>query len=244
MSQIIEELLLTGQIRREIPRRLEDLIENPAIVDPTFSDFGLETEFFTEVEILLASINEKGLTEEQVKEEFSIISVDIDDQSSIAITYGNRVARSLSQQAGARISGKIHLLNGLSSGKVFHVSADRYYLLLTRTSLEAAHKYARQLKVSLEEGEYRISPAYVIPGRPALPGTMLELPAVTVHLSVSSYPLGKLKELLGRYPDNPIINVRALVIEGIEAGLRKGRDQGGHCIISWDPDLWDFVLLE
>jgi GGDEF domain-containing protein len=243
LSQMIEELVVTSRARSRLSGKWAALIDTPAVVDETFSEFALETEFISDIEALLSELTQT-VTGQRLKEELSIVSVDIDQHSSIAIKYGNRVARNLSQQVGARINAGVRLADGLTSKKVFHVAADRYYLLFDNFQLEAAQNWARQLKNALTI-EYRINPSYAIPGRPVQPESRLELSGITVHMSVSSYPLEKLQELSGRYPaETAAMHVRALILEGIEAGLARGVNLGGNCIVTWDRNAWDYKVLE
>lgn len=236
ITRMIEELLLTSQARHQVTGRLGNFIKNPGVVDATFQQFASETEFIQEIETLLRDIQEEQLTETgEEKEGLSIVSVDIDNQSSIAIKYGNRAARNLSQQMGFRIRGQMRFSDKYASGKLFHISADKHYLLV-RISLEEARVLAQRLKEGLQ-GDYRIHPSYAIPGRAILPGNMLEISNVTAHLGITSYTLKKLRELLDRYPaDVAVKKVRVLIVAGIEEVLETGKSSGGNTIISWYPE--------
>jgi len=241
LGQMLEELVLTSRARSRLAGKWGTLITAPAVVDEVFSGFALETAFIGEIEALLEELQARTVTAQRLKEEISIVSVDIDQHSRIAIKYGNRVARDLSQQVGERISTSARLA---ASQQVFHVAADRYYLLLDNTQLAAAQTQARQLQNALNI-KYQINPSYAIPGRPVQSESRLELSGITAHMSVSSYPLEKLQELLGRYPaEAAIMHVRTLVLEGIEAGLVQGRNLGGNCIVTWDRAIWDYKVLE
>ncbi len=226
ISRMVEELLSTSQARRQIVGKLGGIINNPSVVDAIFQGFASETDFFAEIELLLKNIQKEVLSNGNLDSHLSILSVDIDNQSSIALKYGNRVARNLSQQMGLRIRRQTRLSDKYAASKLFHISADKYYWLLNGVSLEEAQSLALRLKGILQE-DYLIDPSYVIPGivpsRPVLPANMQGLSGVTVHLGVSSYSFQKLKELLQRYPESTAVkNVRALILAGIEGFWREG----------------------
>jgi len=243
-GRMIEELLLTASARTRLMGRPGDMIERPSVVDTTFEEFAGETDFLAEIDALLSRIQGQHLSVEAAKGEISIISVDIDNQSSIAMMYGNRVARNLSQQVGLRISRQMRAESGFRADRLFHISADKYYILLEGVSLASACGQARQLKSALD-GTYLILPTSATPNRPAQPVNMLRVPAVTVHVGVSSYPLEKLDELLKRYPlDTSKIYVRTLIIAGIEEMLERGKNEGGNCIFAWDREIWGYKRLE
>jgi hypothetical protein len=63
----------------------------------------------------------------------SIIAIDIDKQSSRAAKYGDRVTRNLAREVGMRILEKLASLEEYSWRKLYHVYADRFYLLVLAT---------------------------------------------------------------------------------------------------------------
>jgi DNA-binding transcriptional MerR regulator/GGDEF domain-containing protein len=244
MGRMLEEALLTARVRSQLVGRPGDLLERPAVVDRTFDEFAGETDFLQEIDALLSRMTSRQLTVEEAQAEISIISVDIDNQSSIAMKYGNRVARNLSQQVGLRIARQMRAASGFQATRLFHISADKYYILLEGVALAGACVQARQLKSALH-GTYLILPTSATPNRPAQPMNMLSLPDVTVHMGVSSYLLEKLDELLRRYPlDTASIYVRTLILAGVEEMLDRGKHAGGDCIFAWDRALWGYRQLE
>lgn len=244
MARMIEELLLTSQIRRQVMGGAGNLISSPGVVDTTFRAFGSETDFIAEIEGFLESIQQEKMPQKSSEDSLSVISIDIDNQSRIGAKYGNRVPRNLSQQMGLRITGQMRLSSRYASGKLFHLSADRYCFVLRGMSLEETQNLARQLKTVLD-GTYLINPSSMPAGRPALPENMLEISRVTTHLGASCYPLEKLRELCNRYPpDESAKRVRALIVAGIEEHLERGKARGGNCIISWDDEEWNYRVLD
>jgi GGDEF domain-containing protein len=240
---MIEELLLTSQARHQKSVKQGDIISQPAQVDVTFKDFGSETDFLEEIAFLLNEIQEESNAGRRLEETLSIISLDIDKQSSIALTYGNRTARSLSQHVGERIKGVLRISDRYNQGKLFHISTDRYFLVL-KMSLEEAQGLSVLLKSKLE-GRYRVPYGNNMPGRPVLPENMQEIEEVTFHIGVGAYPFEKLNELLHRYPPEIAVrNAQLLIMSGIEEELALGAKEGGNCIITWDPQIWSHRLLK
>ncbi|HEY0757243.1 MAG TPA: MerR family transcriptional regulator [Ktedonobacteraceae bacterium] len=241
ISRMIEELMMVSSARNQGLGKRAAFLANPAVVDDTFSDFKVEADFITTIDSLLARIQSKEVVWTHRKDELSIIAVDIDHQSDLAMKYGNRIARNLSQQVGLRIRG---LVSTITSFELFHISADKYYILLEGMDLDETRSLAKQLQKALAFGEYRIQPLSARPGRAVAAANMLEVPKVTVHMGVSTYTLAKLDELLARYaPHTAIIYVRSLILAGLDAKLERGKLAGGDCIVSWDRGVWDYIVL-
>lgn len=241
ISRMLEELLMTTRARRQRMVKSRSILEKSAVVDNTFNTFATETDFIMEIDRLLSEVQQNPSIGERGREEISLISVDIDNQSSVAMKQGNRIARNLSQQVGLRIKSNV---SSTSSFKVFHISADRYYVLLEGMALDDARKLAQDLLTVLRIGEYRILPLSAVPGSTVLPQNMLELTGVTVHIGVSSYTLAKLDELLKRYePATAVAYVRTLILAGIDGLLERGKLEGGDCVVTWDRPTWGHKVL-
>ncbi len=235
ITRMIEDLLATYQARRQVTGRLADVVTNPGLVDTAFRDFLSENDFINDLEDLLTGVHAQELTEQQAEEVVSFIAIDIDNQSSLATRLGDHVARNLSKEVGTRILGQLRILSP-ELGRLYHVSADRYYLFLKGVTLDAARNRAETLRLTLI-GEYRINARHM--GRPLLRERLLELPNVTVRLGVSAYKYSKLKEVLGRYPDETAVaEERAVIMQNLDEQLEIGQREGGNVIISWDSDRW------
>lgn len=260
ISRMLEEAMLTYRDRQLVAKRLTNAINRPCSIDPLFEDFFSENDFVCDVEELLSALKTQlgeweGSRREMVpfeekKERYreweatgevvSFIVVDIDDQSSLAAKYGDQVARNLSQEVGSRIKGQQRLSTNIEHGKVYHMYADRYYLVLKGVTLDEARIKARQLK-SILDGDYRIEARRVSAERLKLPESKIELPKVTVRLGVSSYPYKKLKQMLQRRPNNSATSeVRAEIILRLDEMLNQGQREGGNIIISWDVEIWGY----
>jgi len=240
ISRMIEELFSTYQARRHVMGRLSDMIINPGPVDVSFRSYLSENEFVNDLEELLAGILTQEKNEQQAEEIVSFITIDIDKQSDLAAKFGDHVARNLSRTVGSRIQGHLRIWSEPDLRRVYHLSADRYYLFLKGVSLEEARVRAANLQKVLV-GEYLIEAKHGSVTRPMIRERLLELPDVTVRLGVCSYTNGKLKEVLGRYPvETTLAETRAQIIRNLDESLDVGQREGGNCIISWDPDIWGY----
>ena len=240
ITRMIEDLLATYQTRRQVTGRLADVVTNPGLVDVSFKDFMSENDFINDVEDLLTSIHAQELTEQQAEEVVSFIAIDIDNQGSLATRLGDHVARNLSREVGSRILGQLRLLSDPELRRLYHVSADRYYLFLKGMPLEEARNWAKTLHLNLI-GEYRINTRHTLLGRVLPRERLFELPDVTVRLGVNCYKYWKLKEVLGRYPaENTVAEVRSVIMQNLDLSLEIGQREGGNVIISWDPAIWAY----
>jgi GGDEF domain-containing protein/DNA-binding transcriptional MerR regulator len=241
IGHMLEDLLKTSQVRNQKIDWRKNILTSPMIVDTIFSEFAAETDFITEVDELLHRIQAGNLVETRGNEEVTIISVDIDNQSSIALKYGNKTARNLSQQVGVRIRGRLSFESSL---RMFHISADKYYILLDGIKIENARSLATQLCEALRGNSYRVPPPSADNGKPVAQENMLELPGVTAHIGISSYTIEKLDELLKRYrSDMAVAYVRKLIQGGIEEMLDLGKHEGGNRVVSWDHESWGYKAL-
>lgn len=240
ICKMIEELLMTYSARRKNTGKLADLIEIPGVVDSSFKKFRPENDFIEVVENLLISIGENDESEIG-PEEVSFIAIDIDKQSTLATKYGDRVARNLSREVGSRLLGHLStFFTNAEYRRLYHVNADRYYLILNGMSLDEARIKAEQIRVALA-GEYHIDAQRAMVGRPTLPEGMLDLPNVTVRLGVPAFKHKKLKELLGRYPNGTaVFEVRAIITNALDQVLKQGQQEGGNVIICWDYETWGY----
>ena len=239
ITRMMEELLSTYQAYQQVRGRLADVITNPGLVDVSFREFLSENKFINDVEELLTSIHTQDLTEQLAEEVVSFITIDIDNQGSLATRLGDHVARNLSREVGLRILGQLRI-SSPELRRLYHVSADRYYLFLRGKTLEEARNQAGNLRLTLV-GEYDIDARHIVMSRLTRRERQFKLPNVTVRLGVSSYKYSKLKEVLGRYPaETAVAEVRAVLMINLDESLEIGQREGGNIIISWDNDIWGY----
>lgn len=261
MSRMVEELLATYTARQWFERKLTPILERPQLVDPAFEGFLGEEQFISDVETLLGELREKmGRWEEIVRlpplppleraarfwaDErqgvVSSIAIDIDGQSGIAQKYGDEAARNLCVAVGQRIKSELSSLEKYATRSVYHVNADRFYLLLREISLEEARTIGYQLKKTLK-GNYLTHFKLASGKQPMPPEHLIDIPAITVRVGITAYPYAKLEELLRRYPyDNAISQVRELITTGA-LNAKLAREQQGDAIVTWVPELWGYDL--
>ena len=240
IGTMVEELLLTYQARQQVSGKRTDLIECPGIVDPTFKPFLTENDFISDLEKLLKTVQAKDESEYTPEEEVSFIAIDIDDQSALATKYGDLVARNLSKEVGTRLRGLLNLFTNPGHQRLYHVNADRYYLLLDGMLLDEALKKAEQLRAALA-GDYLIDTQKISSERSSLPENMLKLSNITVRVGVPTYKFRKLIDILRRFDSaTAVYEVRTVITKAIDEALKQGRRDGGDAIISWDPDAWGY----
>jgi GGDEF domain-containing protein len=242
LTKMLEELLATYQARLFVSGKLSDAIARPKIVDSSFREFLSEEDFIDEFEHLLNDILRQGDEAQLEGNEISFIVLDIDKQTSLAITYGDRAARNLSREVGVKMQGRLRVQSNPEFRKVYHVGADRYYLKLPGMSLGDARNLAQQL-LQLLRGNYRVDVRRPMAGRFVLPDELLVLPNVTVRLGVSNYKYPKLKEVLGRSDVvDAVAETRTLILNNFLQSLTIGQDNGGDCVVSWDHNTWGYNI--
>src|SRR5262249_28769472 len=166
------------------------------------------------------------------EEVVSFIAIDVDNQSSLATTYGDRLTKNLSRAVGVRLQRQIRTMFTHSEvGQPYHIYADRFCLFLRGTSLEDACTKAEFLRNALK-GPYLVDALRVPTEQRTPPGRMLTLSDVTVRLGVASYPYTKLEELIGRYPlTTAVAYVRDLITNFLDETLNMGQREGGNVVM-------------
>jgi len=252
VARMIHELFMTYDARRQASQKFLDLLRTPGVVDPTFRAFASETDFIHDVESLLRDIQGmEGLKpfardderQYKTKDAVSFIAVDIDRQTDLADKYGDRVTRNLSRAVGQRIERQMSALSmNAPDCKLYHVYADRYYLMLNKISLEEARAKARLLKQALD-ASYPVDAVRFSVDQPTPAENLIESPEVTVRLGVGSYTYTKLQEVLGRYSAaTALSSTTSLIMWSLDNMLKAGQDQGGNNIMSWDYRVWGWIL--
>ena len=236
LGRIVEELLIIYRTRLRVTNNLRILINNPHIVDRLFDGFFSENRFMSDVEELLINIERDSKKEgNQLNDEvISFIAIDIDNQSTIAIKYGDQIMRDLNKAVGLRIQ---ELLPAIFSNyvdcKLYRIYADRYYLLLKNISIDQARKKAEQLRQNLS-GPISIE-------QPPHRDSTLVLADITAHLGVTSYTYTKLADFLRRPQYPSVADISAMMAHTLDLSLKMGLDEGGDVVISWDKDIRGFV---
>jgi GGDEF domain-containing protein/GAF domain-containing protein len=234
MGSMIGELLETYSVRLRPRGKLRDLIAVPGNVDPLFREFQAENDYALHIEGILRDVMTMD-GEDQPRDVVSFIAIDIDNQSSLANKYGDRMARDISRVVGQRIQGQLRAFKDDGKCELYRVNADRFFLVLQGIPLEQTRAKAELLRKILK-GSYQIDPQRVPTGQPTLPENMVTFSNITVRLAVSSYFHSKLREILQRYStENAIVEARLLLMRFLDEGLDIGKRAGGDVVMSWDP---------
>jgi GGDEF domain-containing protein/GAF domain-containing protein len=262
ICRMAEVALKTNAARRQAMQKLMDIIEKPALVDPLFRDFLSENDFIRDVEEVLsaiqAEITENSIgnsypvtlngdmdtdTEKASGRSVSFIGVDVDRQSSLANKYGNLVVRNLAQAVGTGVQKLLPAHAKEYEGcLIYHLSADRFFIMLKGVSLERARAIAERLRIGLSR-PYKLDAQRTSLEQSSLPESKLEIADVTVRLGVTSYLYSKLQDMLLQHPlEDAIAQVRSAIILALTTTLDIGRDKGGNAVISWDEASRGFML--
>jgi len=162
--------------------------------------------------------------------------------SNLTNKYGDRLMKNLSRVVGLKLQNKVRtLFTNSNDCKLYHIYADRFFLLLNGISLEEARTKAELLRLALNDS-YQIDALRFSIEQPTLSESMLVLSDITVRLGVSSYPYTKLQQILQRYSSSAklastVAEIRRFLDEMLKAGL----DEGGNVIFSWDPEIWAMI---
>ena len=262
MAKIVEELVRSYDARRNLSKKLTDLIQQPDVTDMTFRNFSSENEFIHDVTTILSSIEkeatEKGQRaqqegksletfyqehpEEKSEKQISFLAVDIDNHSIHATKYGDRAMLNLSREVGLKIQGQFRaIVRKDEGGKIYHIYADRYYILMDGIDRDQAFVDAMRLR-SVLRGSYLIDARSDSAEQPTLPSGRLLLEKVTVRVAMTSYKYAKLEEIVRRYPrETAVAEIGAKIGSTLDDVLHLGMDRGGDVVIAWEPDKSTFT---
>ncbi|HYT44587.1 MAG TPA: hypothetical protein VEP90_19815, partial [Methylomirabilota bacterium] len=127
--------------------------------------------------------------------------------------------------------------------QLYHIYADRFYVLLKGMPLEPAQEKARSLIEQLRR-PYRVDALRVSLDQPVRTASLLVLNDITARLGVLSFTFTKLADLLERYSTgSSVIEVREIITLQLENSLEKGKDEGGNVVITWNPQIRGFERL-
>ena len=232
MCRIIGELLETSRVRQQSEERLRDVVTRPEVINKTLGTFLSENVFVEDVEDILRDVLENF--DPETKDTTSFISVDIDNLSSVTDKYGDQVIANLSKALGTRIEEQIGLLfDKPTDCKLYHIYANRFYLLLKGVSLEQARENAEKLRQVLKV-KYKIS---ILPASMNQLRSEVEIENITVRLGVSSYKHTKFYKLLNeRLVETRIADViTGSVLYYLDIALNMAKQEGGDHIVSYYP---------
>jgi hypothetical protein len=119
---------------------------------------------------------------------------------------------------------------------LYHIYADRFYLLLREFPFERARDEAEKLREVLG-GTYHVDAVRISTDQPTLSHELLDLPGVTVRLGVISYTRQRLEEVLHRFPaTSAAAAVRSAIMRSLDEALELGKTEGGNSVVAWNSD--------
>jgi DNA-binding transcriptional MerR regulator len=242
VARLIEEVLHIYDAKQKLAADLVGLLRSPSVVDTSLKEFLTENDFITDLNVFLDELRDKAFAGEMptiaadgkgkrgIKSfsEISFITIEIDNQDTIANRYGDRTLRNLSKAFGLRIDRSLPaLMARYTDCKLYYVWSGRFYLFLRDFSLEETAMYAERLRIALSEDILLI--------QSELPTGRLQLP-ITVHIGVNWYSAEKLYDLLAAAKHQATVNVSNLLYQSLDSVLRLGADRGGNVVFAWDRD--------
>jgi DNA-binding transcriptional MerR regulator/GGDEF domain-containing protein len=245
MCRMIEELLKTYSVRQQSTRYLTDIIKRPEVIDTLFESFMAENAFNAMVETLLLqreTTDAETITDEKgAVPVHSFIALEIDKYSSLANKYGDRLVRNLAREVGLRIQEQIRtLFKEYPDCQLYHIYADRFFILLKNISLEQAREHAERLRLGAI-GSYKLDVLRAFADQQTRHESMVELTDITIRLGITSYSYPKLSEILRTHtPEYAIPEVRSIITSALDVALVKGQIEGGNVVISWDDEQHNF----
>ncbi|GLV57621.1 hypothetical protein KDH_44570 [Dictyobacter sp. S3.2.2.5] len=245
ICRMAEELLKTYWIRQQVAQHMGSMIKNPAVIDTLFEGFASEYDFNQSVEGLLKPLQNnrgKGGKDKLNDKVVSFIALDIDKYTSLTNKYGERLMRNLTREVGLRIQEQIRtFFKEYPECQLYHIYADRFFILLKNTSLEQTREHAERLRIGTM-GPYKLDALRVFADQQSRSESLIEMTDITMRFGVTSYPYSKLDEILREHaPEYAIPEVRSIITSALDVALVKGQIDGGNVVISWDYEQRNFI---
>jgi GGDEF domain-containing protein len=264
-SRMVGEAVRTYQTRQQEAERLGSILRVPDRVDEVVGAFYNENRFIHDLEGFLLAFKAdqagrpqtvlpaassadraySGNSEAQPEQHIiSLIGIDVDHLSAIALKYGATAVRNLCREIGLRLNGELKsTFVKYPECHFYRIYGDCFYVLLKNMPYEQVAKKAWLLKKSLD-GMYRVNLLHNSASSQVAPGTLQEV-EIKVRLAVSSYDAQTLTELFARYPDDIAVDsVREMIDGSIVTELKKGMAEGGDRIRIWNPRTRSFEKLD
>ncbi|GAC1646743.1 MAG: hypothetical protein NVS4B12_14010 [Ktedonobacteraceae bacterium] len=229
MSKMVENVLISYHTQHILTEYLIDVVRHPDVVDLLFEHFHSENDLRHSMRSLLENILE---AEQQGLEEVSFIAIGMDNLNHLALMYGNHAMRNLHREMGQRVHSSARAW--FTQYELYHIYADKFYLLLKGLPFDRAHEHARHLQKTLG-GSYRIDAQHISPSQSVLPGQKVPLENLTVRLTVTSYSTEKLLEILQQH-EKDTNTVSLKMRSTLEAGLKMGEEAGGNIVYVWSRE--------
>ncbi len=165
MGRLVGEIVQTYNSRGHLPSALTDTLADPELVDGYFAEFRSELSFMTDLTNILKAL--VGDTQEpdqdaaftQDVQTLTLIGLDVNNYSSIQRRQGDRVARMLTREIGARVKKRMNgsLTHGVPTARLYRPWGDRFYLLMRDYESDTARQRAEHI-------QQEISVAYHLDG--------------------------------------------------------------------------------
>jgi DNA-binding transcriptional MerR regulator/GGDEF domain-containing protein len=265
LGRMVGEAVRTYQARLQEAERLGSILRVPDRGDEVVGAFYNENKFIHDLEDFLLTFKADqarrqhsvspipsssdsvyaGSQEAQSEQHIiSLIGIDVDHLSAIALKFGDSAVRNLCREIGFRLNGELKSTFVKYPGCHFYrIYGDCFYVLLKNMPYEQVLKKAVLLKKSLD-GTYRVNLLHSSAAQQSAPGTLQDV-EIKVRLAVSAYDDQTLVGLFASYPDDVVVDsVREMIDGSIVTELKKGMSEGGNKIRAWNPRTRSFEKLE
>lgn len=266
MGRIIAEQLVTSHARNILVDKLFEVVRHPRLVDSSFKEFLLESEFTSKLEELLNQIvasennqidsfqeNAQSAIQTQPLDNLVCIGIDIDRSKELVRAYGNWIIKPIAQLIGRRIrQWAMQTYSGPDEFHLYYMYPDQFSLLLTNVPAKDIQLHAERLKETLHLSDYRIEmPSHVciMPPDPANGRVTSREVVVSISFTIAviESSLTRLRRILEQ-PENVqkvkrVPNARAWLIQTLDGALRLGKEGGGDQIVFWREQQEKFELL-
>ncbi len=247
LGKLIEEAFAIYYAYQQSNTRLSDIIRHPNIIDPFFKDFLSENEFLHDISAYLSVVRndkvpageEQKADEDQNVRRFSLVMVDLNNQSILTAMYGYQAIRNLSHGIGSRLKGLIgaHFSRDIS---LYHLYGSRFCFLLNAGAPEYVLSNVTNIWNELQES-YGVSLQRSFIAQPSVSGSILLLNTIQIRAVVVSYSYQALQTIFANQTSD--LALRAKMLQQLERGLTEGESVGGDVLLSWSSENQQFKVV-
>jgi len=225
MARFVGELLVAYRTRNLSQATIAAAIASPDVIAPD-DRFRNDNDFTRDLDLQFAPHVAPA-------ESLTFLAVDITDQGYVVAAYGAQISRLLAEEVGSRISEHLRLqFNRSDLFTLYHIYADRFFVMLRDVSSLDAQNFAYHLRDAL-------GGAYHIRGD-------LTIDHVNVRAAAITYTMANLLAMDAQSAQGASMTtgaerrratvVRANITRTLDEALTLAKHSGARNIITWDPD--------
>jgi hypothetical protein len=254
MGRLVEEAFTLYAAYQRNHARLSDIMTDPHIIDPFFKDFLSENNFLRDVnehfiaaraiqqqmaEMRATQTEEPASTVQQDERRFSLVIIDLNNQSKLTAIYGYQAVRNLSHGIGSRFYG---LLNAHFNRRIplYHLYGSRFCCLLDGDADRSVQSPIINIWNELQD-PYSVSLQRSFIAQPSVFGSVLSFNAIQIRAAIISYSYQALQTFFVNPTDE--LTVPATMLRQMERGLKEGENTGGSILLSWTSESQQFEVI-